>query len=131
MPAQLRERAQTSMPSPSALAKPTGSPEVGRRKAAPAVAGTGREPDARWVTEADGEAVLDRLIERIARLRIPARSRLSARPAKSGFLLAPINRSGQATRVPPYRVASTRKSVPMLAATRAADSLTESRARWA
>ena len=29
---------------------------------------TGREPNARWVTEADGEAVLDLLIERIARL---------------------------------------------------------------
>ncbi len=29
---------------------------------------TGREPNARWVTEADGEAVLDLLIDRIARL---------------------------------------------------------------
>ena len=29
---------------------------------------TGREPNARWVTRADGEAVLDLLIERIARL---------------------------------------------------------------
>ncbi|MCY4451883.1 MAG: nucleoside hydrolase [Immundisolibacterales bacterium] len=29
---------------------------------------TGEEPNARWVTEADGEAVLDLLIERIARL---------------------------------------------------------------
>ena len=29
---------------------------------------TGREPNARWVSEADGEAVLDLLIERIARL---------------------------------------------------------------
>ena len=29
---------------------------------------TGREPNARWVTEADGEAVLDLLIERVARL---------------------------------------------------------------
>ena len=29
---------------------------------------TGHEPNARWVTEADGEAVLDLLIERIARL---------------------------------------------------------------
>ena len=32
---------------------------------------TGREPNARWVTEADGEAVLDLVIERIARLRNP------------------------------------------------------------
>jgi len=29
---------------------------------------TGREPNARWVTEADGEAVLDLVIERVARL---------------------------------------------------------------
>ena len=29
---------------------------------------TGREPNARWVTEADGEAVLDLLIDRIAKL---------------------------------------------------------------
>ncbi len=33
---------------------------------------TGREPNARWVTEADGEAVLDLLVERISRLREPA-----------------------------------------------------------